>query len=242
MVFGIKSGIKRALERLRYPDLGATLRDLKRLGFSPVKVVDVGAYKGEWTTQIRKIFPTAEILMIEAQHEKLPELTRVAKLAGGCVAIELALLGPVDGKSVSFSTMETGSSVFDERSDFPRQRIERTTRALGSVIEERYPSWDSIDLLKLDVQGYELEVLKGAEVWLPRTEMVLMEASLIPINEGCPLIGEVITFMTARGFQLLDICSQIRRTDGSLWQTDLLFVNEKSRFVPRAELTRDNWR
>ena len=59
----------------------------------------------------------------------------------------------------------------------------------------RYPAFRRVQLLKLDVQGYELEVLKGADGLLSAAEVVLLEASLIPVNKGCPLIADVIRFM-----------------------------------------------
>jgi hypothetical protein len=68
-----------------------------------------------------------------------------------------------------------------------------------------------------------------------------LEASLVPINQGCPLIAEVMAFMSAAGFNLFDFCSQTRRRDGVLWQTDLMFLREGAAFSPPATLSRDNW-
>jgi len=54
--------------------------------------------------------------------------------------------------------------------------------------------------LKLDVQGYELEVLRGGNNLLSKTEVVVLECSLIEYNTGAPLIADVISFMKDRGF------------------------------------------
>lgn len=97
-------------------------------------------------------------------------------------------------------------------------------------------------MLKLDVQGYELEVLKGSSQALRAADVVLMEASLVPINDGCPLIGEVMSFMYDHRFRVFDFCSQIRRADGVLWQTDLLFLKAGSGITPDPRLTHENWR
>jgi hypothetical protein len=84
-------------------------------------------------------------------------------------------------------------------------------------------------LLKLDVQGYELEVLRGAERLLQITEVAIFEASLIQYNEGSPLIDEIIAFMAERGFVVFDFCGQARReTDHALFQTDIAFVRRES--------------
>jgi hypothetical protein len=68
-----------------------------------------------------------------------------------------------------------------------------------------------------------------------------MEVSLVPVNSGCPLFAEVVAFLGEHGFAVFDFCSQVRRRDGVLWQTDLLFLRANSLFAPKPELTRENW-
>jgi hypothetical protein len=137
--------------------------------------------------------------------------------------------------------METGSSILEEQSPYPRNRLIKTTTTLDTVIQT-VCKWDKVDFLKLDVQGFELEVLNGSSNCLKNCELVLLEASLIPVNKNCPLIIDVMSFMQERDFQLLDFCSQIRRKDGALWQTDLMFIKKHSAFLPKNELNSDNWK
>jgi hypothetical protein len=127
--------------------------------------------------------------------------------------------------------METGSSVFEENSSFSRRKTTRQMTSLDSLLRDRGLS-SPISFLKLDVQGYELEVLRGAQDALLRTEFVLVEVSLIPVNTGCPLVAEVVRYLSERGFCVYDFCSQIRRPDWVLWQTDLLFVSQQSPLLP----------
>lgn len=220
-----------------FPSINATFLYLKEWGFAPVYVIDVGAFRGEWTRALKQIFPDASVFMIEAQDNARPALDTVCSYYSG-VSYEIALLGATDGTPVQFFEMLTGSSVFEEQSQVPRKQITTTTKTLDSLVGKRA---NRIDLLKLDVQGYELEVLKGAMQSLSNCEFVLLESSLIPINSGCPLIAEVIAFMNTKGFHLLDFCSQIRRKDGALWQTDLIFISKTSPFLPRPQLTEANW-
>jgi len=98
-----------------------------------------------------------------------------------------------------------------------------------------------VDFIKMDVQGYELEVLRGATRAMAQAQAIYLEVSLVPINQGCPLIDEVMQFMTGRGFRLLDFCSQNRRKDGILWQTDLMFVRNGTPLVPEPVLDASNW-
>ena len=104
---------------------------------------------------------------------------------------------------------------------------------LDTLVSRVAADWGAPDFIKLDVQGFELSVLAGAAESLRHADFVLLEASLLPYNSGAPLLPDVLAFMTAQGFHLLDICSQLRRGDGALIQTDLLFVNSSSAFAAR---------
>ena len=86
--------------------------------------------------------------------------------------------------------------------------------------------------IKLDVQGYELEVLRGGARSLESAEAVLMEVNLLRLHEGAPLFHESAEYMGKRGFQLYDLCSLIRRPfDGAVWQADVIFLRNSSPLV-----------
>lgn len=225
----------------RFPSIEASLDALKQWGFKPDHIIDIGAYHGIWTRMVKARFPDAKVLMIEAQESKREILEQVCDDFQGQVVYESALLGPEDGKQVNFTEMETGSSVFQENSPYAREQVTREQRALDQLITQ-HAEFTNTDLLKLDVQGYELEVLKGADKLLRNSEIVLLEASFIPVNQGAPLIHEVIAYMVERDFRLLDFCSQVRRKDNALWQTDLLFIRNDSSLIPPAALDEANWR
>ncbi|ANV90512.1 FkbM family methyltransferase [Picosynechococcus sp. PCC 8807] len=223
-----------------YPDLINSLINLKQIGFNSINIIDIGAYHGEWTAMIKKIFPESNILMIEAQESKEDILKGVSQQYSPNVFYEMALLSSEDEQEVRFVEMETGSSVFEESSPYERDYISKKTVTLDTLLKN-HPDFQCADFLKIDVQGYELEVLRGAKKLLEKVELVLMEVSLIPVNKGCPIMSEVISFMAGHDFRVLDFCSQIRRGDGFLWQTDLLFIKNNSRYLPRTTLDKDNW-
>ncbi len=80
------------------------------------------------------------------------------------------------------------------------------------------------DLVKLDVQGYEIEVLEGWTESFYRCQIIQCEISLIPIVAGAPLLHEVITYLFQRGFVVFDVTELIRSpSDGAVWQIDALF-------------------
>ena len=84
-------------------------------------------------------------------------------------------------------------------------------------------------LLKLDVQGYELEVLRGGKSTLANAEFLILETSLLPYNEGGATFADVLGFMNDAGFVSYDFCGQFRRrSDWALCQTDVAFVRRDS--------------
>jgi FkbM family methyltransferase len=210
------------------PDIFFSIERLKKIGFNPKQIIDVGAYEGEWTRKCAKIFPEARFLMVEAMNQKKEDLQKLA--AGNKrISAAISLLGAKTGEEVYFAELETASSVLEENSS-AHQRSKRTINSLNDLVKEYQIS--KVDFIKLDVQGYELEVLKGFDQYLPGTDIVLMEASLLDIHKNVPLIKEVLDFMYQYHFVVYDICSVNTRRplDNALWQTDLLFVKEDSVF------------
>lgn len=201
------------------------LRHLKEKGFTPQTILDCGAYQGEWTNMAKEVFPDANVLMIEAQPEKRVFLEQI-KANHKFVDYIITALGPENGEGLPFYFMETGSSFLEEQSDMPRKIINLPMRTVDSLMKEKGIS--EVSLLKLDVQGYELEVLKGAIDTLSKIAVIFMEVSFLPYNKSAPLFREVVCFMADQGFLVYDIASVYRWKDGTLLQADIVFVHENS--------------
>ena len=88
-------------------------------------------------------------------------------------------------------------------------------------------SISAIDILKLDVQGYELEIFKGASLIMKSTDIILAEVSLIDIYVGSPLVNDIIHYLKEKNFLLFDIADFRRRSPNNhLWQCDMFFVKK----------------
>ncbi|HET9058231.1 MAG TPA: FkbM family methyltransferase [Chitinophagaceae bacterium] len=212
-------------EQLGVPGLHKTLMMLKQRGYQPKFVIDGGAYEGQWALNFLEVYANAKILMIEAQAAKISILEGVTCKHPN-VKWHQAILAAEDRKKVIFSENETASHVKSE-ADNAQEGISCET--LDGIIN-RF-GYIFPDFIKLDVQGYELEVLKGAPISLAHAEFCLLEVTLIGIaNE--PLMADVIRFMDEQGFQAYDICEFIRRPyDKALYQIDLLFIRKSSPFI-----------
>jgi hypothetical protein len=89
---------------------------------------------------------------------------------------------------------------------------------------------DDHALLKLDIEGHEIEALRGGIALLERVEVVVSEVRFFDVNgSGRPLFGDVMTFLDARGFALFDFASlSSRLRDQRLWLGDAVFVSRRS--------------
>lgn len=206
---------------------------LARYGFCPQTIIDVGAYEGEWTQKIKKFFPSAEVLMIEA----LPKNTYLEKiqreLEGVSFCIEL--LGSQTGLQKTFFECETGSSYYEENSSVEKTPTVRQTKTLDDVLQEkrfvlRHPS-----LLKIDAQGAELDILDGARKNLAFFEFIYLELPVVRYNLMAPDLEAYIRYMAAAGYRLWDISTHHISKD-LLLQVDLLFVKKDSSMEKQFEL------
>jgi Methyltransferase FkbM domain len=87
------------------------------------------------------------------------------------------------------------------------------------------------NLLRLDVQGFELEAMVGSERHLKQFEVIILEVSVLRIGD-VPIFSEVDQFMDARGYRLYDLLPQYYRPrDGALWQMDVFYVRQDSALI-----------
>eukprot|EP00466_Bigelowiella_natans_P010725 jgi/Bigna1/73735/fgenesh1_pg.25_\ len=148
-------------------DVGAeflALQRLLKLRFQPRVVIDGGANVGDWSRAVRKIFPAAQLLLIEANPNLGNKLRRVSEEIGNATTIIAALNDQRMELPFYISEPESkGNSLFRENTEYFEdamvQKID--ARTLDDICEEN-GLLGIVDILKLDVQGAELVALRGA--------------------------------------------------------------------------------
>jgi FkbM family methyltransferase len=236
-----KAGVELDAETERFragvPSLAGLLGHLRDNGFSPSAILDIGANAGEWSRVAASIFTASRILMFDGDPENEPPLYNAVREIGGRSSYTLCLLGPEKKDEVTFYRPEagtTGSSVLPEMTTYDKEAIRLPMDTIDNRIANA--GLGAPLLMKLDVQGFELEILKGGKKTLLASEVVIMEASLLPYNEGAPLFADVVAFMDQQGFAVYDFCGQNRReTDHALFQTDVAFVRRESSLRARRK-------
>ena len=228
----LKDSLKR---RLRIPEATFRLENLKSAGFRPTKAVDCGAYKGDWSRTMKHLFPDISILMIEPQEEMASGLQALVEEHPGCLYRQAALGARSETKH--FLSQNSNSRVVQE-SDlhlFDSEKVQIVETVTLDALLEDSAFAEGVDCLKIDSQGYEIEILQGATRLLDSVELVQLEISVIQIGP-CPSSFEVMQYMNERGFLLYDIFDfNYRPLDAALWQVDCVFVRQDSPLVESRE-------
>ena len=192
-------------------------------------VIDVGANRGQFALFALHRFPEASLTCFEplpAAHSKLHAITGQDKRVS---SHQCAVGAEAGSLSLNVTRSDDSSSLLKPTA--LQLHTFRDTDTVSSTQVDVVRLDDVIDLgrlvepflLKIDVQGFELEVLRGADQLLQKDGDVLVEASFEEFYEGQALIDEVVVAMHASGYRLRGIFSIAKGSDGTPLQGDLLF-------------------
>jgi len=208
------------------------LQDVAARRFRPRGIVDVGANRGNWTRIALSVFPRTPVILIEPQAEMQPQLKALAKEVPQCRVVQ-AGVGREAGELVQTIYPDTEGSTFLQPREASLQAPERRRKTRIVTIDDilrAEPKFEP-DLVKLDIQGFELEALAGGSSLFGRTELFVIEVSLFEFMPKVPLAREVINFMAARNYEFYDVVGRCRRSnDGAVGNLDLAFVKGSGMF------------
>lgn len=195
-------------------------------------VVDIGANRGQFALAARECFPEAWIYAFEPLEA--PGNSFECLFAGDArVSLARGAVSPTNGGALMHVSARDDSSSLLEIG--PRQgELFPGTEEKGTVSVEsgRLTRWlepgriQPPALLKLDVQGYELEALHGCEEILDRFEFAYIECSFEELYSGQALADEVIRFLDGYGFRLSGVYNITYGAKGQSVQADFLFCRK----------------
>lgn len=214
--------------------VAAAVEHLEAISFcTPATIIDVGANKGQFSVAVRGLRPSAVIHAFEplpkaADHfasvfnrDRLVHLHRFAIGADSSISTFF-----VADREDSSSLLKPGSGQKEAYGVGAREQIKVEVRPLGSVIDLAVLA--SPVLLKIDVQGTELDVLRGIESLDP-FDFIYVELSFVVLYDGQCLFDEVRAYLAGRGFSLRGVFNQSVTPAFGPTQADCLFVRNDAR-------------
>ena len=202
---------------------------LKQKGYYPDTILDIGAHHGNWTNSMRKIFEYSKYYLFEAiDYPQLNQFNNTDSIK----AFNILLNDKIE--QVNWYQMKnTGDSMFKEKTRHFNncEIIKRETIDLNTFILQNNILQESTNILiKIDCQGAEIPILKGATSILNRTDFIILELPFFgQYNEGVPNFLQHITFMDSIGFVVYDIID-IHMINNFNMQVDIIFINKNHRF------------
>jgi FkbM family methyltransferase len=204
------------------------LRHIAKLDFSPDVIVDIGVANG--TGPLLKIFNNTRFLWIEPLHEFENDLKKLSLRFKGDYIITAA--GRYNGKiKINVHSDLVGSSFLKESDGDIADGIEREVNIIKlDDLINKFELRKNI-LLKIDVQGAELDVLEGAQELIHNCEVIITEVSFFKFLKNGPEFYDIIYYLKTKGFVAYDIFDGHNRLlDDALAQKDIMFVKENGFF------------
>lgn len=209
-------------------DMKCLLEDMKHRGLQCFSILDVGANQGLWSRMAKEVYPECNFNLIEPQIEHEPKLKQFCEEFKGS---QYFITGAGSKNEILTLTiwddLQGSSVIYEEKEELltiGKQRKIDVVK-IDDLIKQRKIKIPQ--LMKLDIQGFELEALKGATHTFGITEAYILEIALYSF--GAPVINEVIDFMLQKNYVVYDFPGFIRRPlDGALYQCDICFVKKDS--------------
>lgn len=222
------------LDLARYPSSDLRRRMMLFDFYKIDKVLDVGANIGQYARTLRKIGYTGEIISFEPVSNLFLQLQNRAKRDGKWRVYNYGLGDKSELKSIYLSQNTYSSSLLSQTDELVELAPESkyigsekiTLKKLDDIFKDLTEPGENV-FLKMDVQGYEKNILKGANDSLQELKGIQLEMSIDQLYEGETLFQELLTYIEARQFKLQSLENGFyNTTSGKLLQVDGIFFKE----------------
>lgn len=180
---------------------------LKTMNIQPKVVYDIGACVLHWTRKAKEVWGSAEYYLMDATSTVQPFLAKSGH------EYAMSVLSDQDGKLVDFyenADNPGGNSYYKETTGAytDKHKIRKMTITLDTLVKQN--NWKKPNLIKMDVQGAEMDILKGAKETLSECTDLILECQYENYNDGAPKFAEMVQYLESIGYYLV---SEICRTN-----------------------------
>lgn len=202
--FSLDTHVEKNIDAVSAQDMlpNECVQYMENMQVSPKVIYDIGSCVLHWEKHANRVWPEADIYLFEANYDVKKLYDRESK------NYHLGVLSDSDNKTVKFykDPMNLGgNSYYKENSVCYNEThaVYEIAKTLDTVVKEN--GWPLPDLIKIDTQGSELDILKGAEVCLTNCVDIILEAQHVDYNTGAPKIDQVVDYLRNKGFILASV-------------------------------------
>ena len=166
--------------------------------FEPKVIYDIGAAVLHWSRVAKTIWPKSKLYAFDATSSV--EFLYVEN----ALEYHIGALSDADGREVTFYQNDMylgGNSYYPETNTMNYRPVVMRTSRLDTVVKDR--GFQLPDLIKIDVQGAEVDVLKGMTQTLKSCQHLIVELQHEQYNRGAMLSAESVPFIESLGFKLV---------------------------------------
>jgi FkbM family methyltransferase len=198
--------------------------------FSINTIIDVGANQGQFAEKILKVFPKGMLYCFEP----LPDVFNQLRINFGDkknVHLYNFGLGEKDEEVMIFNNEYSPSSSLLEMLDLHKKNFNFAVKTSPKTISiKRLDEFEAEltqkpILIKIDVQGYEMQVLRGGEKVIEEAEIIIIETTFQQLYKDQPLFNDIYEYFTKRGFYYAGNIEQLLSPiDKHILQADAIFI------------------
>ena len=198
-------------------------QNLQLAKFKPELMLDIGSHTGYWTRHFLKYFNNCECHMFEPQNHLHKHCSDITSLDNVCI----------HGLGVG-ETTEDKTFTYVERADSCTFNISRNESELKGYKQEKLKVISLNDFLdqnnlskpnivKIDAEGLDLAVLRGASSILGNTEIILIECAIGEVDSDNSIYN-VIQFLHSKNYRVFEITDMIRSFGNTTWLCEICFI------------------
>ena len=186
--------------------------------------IDVGANKGQFSLLVNSLFPKKNILAFEPIRSEYQIYKKIFKNITNIKCFNVGLGNKIEKKKLYLTKNKDSSSFFKpskiQNNLFRNTNIVTTETVKIKKLSRFLNKLKKPIFLKIDVQGYELKVLKGAD--LNHIQYIYLEGSYVKLYENQPLIKDIVKYLSNKNFKLISKYNLIKKNNKKI-QADFLF-------------------
>ncbi len=206
-------------------EMDQALDHLVERGYAPKVVLDIGSAKGYWSLRAGSRWKQAHFYMIDPLSESESSLQQIVQRDPRFHYL-LTAVGETRGEITMNMTPDCdGSSALDYPGADPSRQRRIPVESIDNLLTEGKIA--PPDLVKIDVQGFEMHVLRGGAKMFDTANAFIIETNFYRFMPECPLAHEIIAHMTQNGYRMFDLAGSLRRPhQNDLAQIDIVFARE----------------